>query len=186
VGFGVRVLDASQVAGLKVAWENYKEHFAKGKQVNFHSVCSFGKDENLLQDFIDRGSMSPVIVLKCENVNGYLIEDISMMPRLGNKNEGELLVECPSYFTVINQPIKLNNFVIVQIEHNIKKSQLMAYLPLTTNDKKFTEEKLEKERLEKERLEKVRLEKERLEKVISEKERLDKERLEKERSEKER
>jgi len=52
-GFGVRILDTTTHM-MQVAWDNYKEHFAKGKPVNFHSVCSFGRDEKLLNNFIKK------------------------------------------------------------------------------------------------------------------------------------
>jgi len=122
-GYGVRVLNAT-IPVMKAAWDNYRQHFAKGKSVNFHSMCSFGRDENLLQDFIDTGINNPVIILKCENVEGYLIEDISMV-----RNEGEVLVEGPSFFIVKRVPIKINNYVIVDIEFDERKSQIMSYLP---------------------------------------------------------
>jgi len=133
-GFGVRVLDAS-IPVMKIGWDNYKEHFAKGKPVNFHSVCSFGRDEKLLDDFINRGINHPVIVLKCDNISGYLIENISMMPRLGNKNEGEVIVEGPSFFIVKSEPIKVHNFVIVDIEFNERISKVRAYLPNKRGEK---------------------------------------------------
>jgi len=41
-GFGVRILDAS-IPVLNTAWNDYKNHFAKGKFVNFYSVSSWGK-----------------------------------------------------------------------------------------------------------------------------------------------
>jgi len=146
-GFGVRVLDAS-IPVMKMGWDNYKEHFAKGKSVNFHSVCSFGRDEKLLDDFINRGINHPVIVLRCENISGYLIENISMMPRLNNKNEGEVIVEGPSFFIVKIEPIKVHNFVIVDIEWNERISQVRAYLPNKRGEKErlIEQEKREKEK----------------------------------------
>jgi len=132
-GFGVRVLNAEH-GYMRAAWEDFKNHFAKGRTVNFHSVCSFGRDENLLQDFINQGSKYPVIVLKCENIVGYLIEEFSMISRMRDINEGEVLMEAPSFFKVKSQPIKIQNFVIVEVEYDLKTSQIMAYLPYLSND----------------------------------------------------
>jgi hypothetical protein len=52
-----------------------------------------------------------------------------MMPRLGYKNEGEVIVEGPSFFIVKSEPIKIKNFVIVEITFNEKLSQERTYLP---------------------------------------------------------
>jgi len=55
---------------------------------------------------------------------GYLIEEISMMPQ-----EGEIIVEGPSFFRVLKQPIKVYNSIIVEIEYDFEKSEIMSYLP---------------------------------------------------------
>jgi len=122
-GFGVRVL-STNVPILKLAFDNYKEHFARGKEVNFHSVSSWGKDENLLKEFMENPQSPEVIILKCDNIMGYLIEEISMMPQ-----EGEIIVEGPSFFRVLKQPIKVYNSIIVEIEYDFEKSEIMSYLP---------------------------------------------------------
>jgi len=46
-GIGIRVLDAS-IPVLKTAFDDYENHFAIGKLVNFYSVSSWGKHEKLL------------------------------------------------------------------------------------------------------------------------------------------
>jgi len=149
-GFGVRILDTTTHMN-QVAWDNYKEHFAKGKPVNFHSVCSFGRDEKLLNNFIKKGIDHPVIVLKCENISGYLIENISMMPRLGNKNDGEVLVEGPAFFNVKSEPIQIQNFVFVDITFNEKISHLRAYLPYKKSKSLIEQEKKKEKRRKKKR-----------------------------------
>jgi hypothetical protein len=59
-GFGARILDTN-IPVMREAWDNYKENFAEGKPVNFDSLCSFGTDEKLLDDFITRELNLPVI-----------------------------------------------------------------------------------------------------------------------------
>jgi len=92
-------------------------------------VCSFGRDEKLLQSWIDLGESKPIIVLKCDKLIGYKIENISMMKRLSNTNEGEVLVEGPAFFKVKSEPLKLKNYVIVDIEYMAEESKDKTYLP---------------------------------------------------------
>jgi len=127
-GYGIRILDASVHPMLKTAFDNYKSHFAVGKVVNFYSICSFGYDENLLDSFINKGVSKPTIVLKCEKIVGYKIENLSMMYKMNNSNEGEVLVECPSFFKVIKEPLKIKNHIIVEIEYILEKSADFSYL----------------------------------------------------------
>jgi len=131
-GIGVRVLDAS-IPVLKIAFDDYENHFAIGKTINFYSVSSWGKHEKLLSSFIQKGTTNPTIVLKCDRIIGYLIEELSMMPRLGYSNEGEVIVEGPSYFTVIKRPLQINNYIIVELEQNYEKSKHYPIYPFQKN-----------------------------------------------------
>jgi len=86
--------------------------------------------------------INPIIILKCENISGYFIDNISMIPRMGNKNEGEVIVEGPSFFIVKSEPIQVNNLVIVEIEYSQMISQVRAYLPIKNiqKDVRFIED----------------------------------------------
>jgi len=123
---------------------------------------------------------------------------------LEKKNEGEVIVEGPSFFIVKGEPIKVHNFIIVDIQYNEKKSHIMSYLPKprlpTTSELipqteqnkdehvvfereiRETLEKIEKEKREKEELERLeKIEKEKREKEVLERlEKLEKEKREKE------
>jgi len=104
-----------------------------------------------LSSFIERGANNPTIVLKCENIVGYLIEEISMMPRLGYSNEGEVIIEGPSYFTVIQEPLKINNYIIVELEQNYEKSKKFSYLPIPKKWEIINENRKLKKRINGER-----------------------------------
>lgn len=126
-GFAVRVLNAA-IPGLKEAYDDYKNHFAIGKEVNFHSVCSFSVDENLVTSFYQIEGC--FILLSCENVKGYIIDEISIMPRLPDgKTEGEILVEGPSFFRIVGAPLKVHNTIVISIQYDEKRSNMSAYLP---------------------------------------------------------
>jgi len=87
-----------------------------------------------------------------------------MMPRLGNKKEGEVIVEGPAFFNVKSEPIQIQNFVIVDITFDEKISHLRAYLPFQKSESLIEQEKREKEKTEKEQREREQREKEQREK----------------------
>lgn len=108
------------------AYSEFKDHFAVGKPVNFYSMGSWSRDESMIDNFL--ALSSPLIVLKCNNLKAYKIENISMIKRLFGENEGEVLVEPPSYFKVISTPIKIKNHIIIDITYDEELSKKMSYL----------------------------------------------------------
>ena len=125
-GPAVRVMKVGAVPSLIESFDSYDKTFAKGTELSFYSFASFGIDEKKLEAFT--GSVSErIIVLTCRELQGYHIDELSMIPRSGGDVETEVLVPCPSFFRVSDVPRRLHKVVFVAIELDTNKTAKAAY-----------------------------------------------------------
>jgi hypothetical protein len=132
-GPAVRVVDATRNEYVKRQYTNYENELKVGAAVNFYGFASFGRDEKKLNGFIG-GQDRQIIVFSCDAVVGYDINELSMIPRLGGAAEDEILVPCPSFFTVNTVPRKIRNTVFVSLKFNEELSASRSYLASCEED----------------------------------------------------
>jgi len=132
VGEGVRVLNVRADPRLSKAFDNYKVDFARDKQMNHCSVSSWSRDIRNVLHLIERGRYRATTVLYCKNIHGYSIKNISLNKIMGNKDEKEILVEGPSFFKVVNDPIKIDDLLVfVHMDFDYKTYMSKTYLKFT-------------------------------------------------------
>jgi ankyrin repeat protein/serine/threonine protein kinase len=114
-GRGFRALYAD-APPLSAAFENYSDHFARGSPVNLFQFLSFTMEPTSIEHITS--SKRPIILLKCDGLIGFDIDDLSYQALTGAPREREVMVLPPAYFTVKAAPYKVNNFVHVDLVYH--------------------------------------------------------------------
>ena len=120
----VRVVKVDGVPSLEAAYDDYQERFKVDAPVNFFAFGSWSTDIAALKKFMDKGVR--IIVFQCPQIaNGYRIQELSLVP-----SEKEVLVPCPSFFTVAEPPMKLynSNVCFVRLAFDATMTRRMDYL----------------------------------------------------------
>ena len=96
--------------------------------MNFFQLASFSFDEACLKAFTGGAANEKIIVFTCERVCGFLIDEMSMIPRLGGAPECEVLVPCPSFFRVSGTARLFRNVLTVPLEFDGAVSARRGYV----------------------------------------------------------
>ncbi|CUG06485.1 serine-threonine protein kinase, putative [Bodo saltans] len=96
-----------------------------GSSLNSFQFSSFTTNLSSIQHFTGCGR--PMILLRCENLIGFDIDDLSYLALTSHPLENEVLVLPPAYFTVKTKPFKVNNIVVVDLEYRVSESQKGCY-----------------------------------------------------------
>ena len=117
-----RAVKVEGVSSLVNAFDNCQERFKVGAEVNFFSFCSWTTALSCIDD-ITAGT-GRLLVFQCRRLEaGFRIDELSMVP-----GEKEVLLPCPSFFTVVEPPQRVRDLCIVQLVYDATTSQRMDYL----------------------------------------------------------
>lgn len=109
-GFGVKSLPAS-TPFLKNAFDNYKAHFIKGRIIELDPNPS--GLENILESWLPKEAIdgtNPTLVFQCENILGFTENE-------KNHEDGEIEIDGPGVFKVKGEPLRVQNFVVIQVDY---------------------------------------------------------------------
>ncbi|CUI14180.1 ankyrin repeat protein, putative, partial [Bodo saltans] len=124
-GRGFRALYAD-APPLSAAFEDYTVHFARGSSVNLFQFLSFTMEPTSIEYITS--SKRPMILLKCDDLVGFDIDDLSYQALSGSPREHEVIVLPPAYFTVKTAPYKINNFIHVDLIYHEGISREGSYM----------------------------------------------------------
>ena len=117
-----RAVKVEGVPSLVKAFESYQDRFKVGAKVNFFSFGSWTTDLSCIDEFTD--GTGRLFLFQCRRLDaGYLIDELSMVP-----SEREVLLPCPSFFTVVEPPTRVRDVCIVQLAYDMAMSERMDYL----------------------------------------------------------
>jgi hypothetical protein len=122
-GFRALLADAPPLCA---AFNEYATHFKKGNPVNLFQFLSFTQDPTSIKHITK--SQRPIILLKCDDLIGFDIDDLSYQVRSGASREREVMVLPPAYFTVKTAPYKVHDFVIVDLMYHEEVSREGSFM----------------------------------------------------------
>ncbi|CUG83400.1 protein kinase, putative [Bodo saltans] len=126
-GRGFRALYAD-APPLSAAFNDYNVHFAEGNEINLFQFLSFTIEPTSIDHITN--IKRPMIFLRCDDLIGFDIDDVSFQALSGAPREREVIVLPPAYFTVKCRPYKMSHIVNVDLIFLAEKSREGSFMPL--------------------------------------------------------